>query len=110
MSAYARGVTIASLQERQSVITLSQEIKKTNLELREKEDFLQLRLFWGRSMAYILGGMLIYNALIVIAIGCNWISFKSTTVTSIVIGQNFVEVIGLVTIVLKALFPSESKR
>ena len=103
---YNKGKTIPDLQEKANVIGLSQAIRKNDLEIKDKEDFLKLRLFWGKALVWILASMLIYNAVLVILIGTNALSFQSPTVTSVVVGQNFVEVIGLVTIVLKALFPS----
>lgn len=107
---YNQDTSVEDLQRQVNTHSLVQSFKKTDLDLKDKEDFLRLRLSWGKALYWILGGMLIYNATIVCLIGTNAISFQSDTVAGIVVGQNFVEVIGLVTIVLRALFPSKPSK
>ena len=91
---FENGVSVGSLREKADVMSLGQEIRRTDLDLRDKEDFLKLRLAWGKALRWILAGMLIYNAVVVVLIGKGVLTFQSDTVTGIVVGQNFVEVIG----------------
>ena len=72
----------------------------------EKKDVLAYRRFWSPRIFWLILSILIFQGLLVIAIGSRRLDFMSyQTVVSVYLGESVVQVFGLGVIVLKFLFP-----
>lgn len=75
-------------------------------EVKGERFFYQLRNFWGVLLAVALVLSIVFQFLLTLAVGAGWLKFEGyTTFLNIVAGENFVQVIGLCTIVVSFLFP-----
>lgn len=79
------------------------------LGLREKKDILDFRSYWSPRIFWFIFGILLFQALFVVAIGLGILDYADyTTVISVYLSESVVQIFGLGIIVLKFLFPNSS--
>lgn len=81
--------------------------KRDEAELQNTENLNSLRMFYGKSIPWIVAVWLAIVALIVVAVGLECVCFTlSDTVLVTLLTTTTVEVIGLTVIVTRSLFPA----
>lgn len=85
-------------------------LEKMLLDNVEKGDILGFRKYWSHRIFWLVSGILIFQAALVVAVGLEGLKFVSyQTVISVYLGESVVQVFGLGVIVLKFLFPKNNK-
>ncbi|HEY6737089.1 MAG TPA: hypothetical protein VI322_05225 [Candidatus Saccharimonadia bacterium] len=73
--------------------------------------FFQLRNFWGILLAVVLALSIIFQFVTAFGVGFGWLDFQRyQTFLDVIVGGNFIQVIGLCTIVVAFLFLKNSPR
>lgn len=85
-------------------ITLD-ELNKNIVEVEGRKDFFALRKRWSRFLKWMLFLMIYFQIMLAICIGFGWMDFSQyQKFLYCVIGENFVQIIGLCYIIVNYLF------
>ncbi len=74
------------------------------LRLRETADFLSFRKNWSTKLLWLVIGIVIFNAVFLLAVGLGWLRYEDEWLVRIIITGGFLEVLGLAKIVVEFLF------
>ena len=84
-----------------SVATLTKEL----IENQGRHDFYSLRKSWSRFLMFSLFAMLAFQMGLTVLIGTGHLDFtKYPVLISLVVGENFVQIIGMCVLVVQFLF------
>lgn len=87
-----------------------QAIKERETERQGREHYFQLRDRWSWFIFGFVCSMIILEAFLAIAIGYGWMNFEHYKyVVSLVLGENFAQIVGMGIIVSKFLFPTQDQ-
>lgn len=108
------GQLISSIKEEYPV-DLAERIQIANQEMREretdrrgKEDYYELRKRWSQYLFWFLLAMVAFQFLLTITIGLDLLSFQNYKhFLYIVVGENFLQIVGMCIIVVQFLFPKQ---
>ena len=99
-------LTVAQLKK--GIIEL--EYGDKHAELSGKKFYFWLRNAWGIGLVVVLGASIFFEYYLTYKVGTGqWKFVGSETFLNIIAGQMFIQIIGLCTIVLRALFPERPK-
>ncbi|MFN7161078.1 MAG: hypothetical protein ACK4NC_05765 [Candidatus Gracilibacteria bacterium] len=88
-----------------------QEIKDKEAERKGREEYFKLRNKWSIYLVIALYAMILFQFVITFFIGFGIIDFTAyPTFISLVIGENFLQIVGMCLIVVKFLFPDGEKK
>lgn len=86
------------------------EFEKEVLGIQEQKNILKFRNYWSPRIFILVGGILVFQASFVVAIGLGILDYFSyQSVVSVYLGESVIQVFGLGIIVLKFLFPKNHK-
>lgn len=77
------------------------------LRLKEKYEYLQMRTEWSRILMIFVSGIYIFQMAVFVAVGKNLLIFNDIWLARLLFPGIFIEIIGLVYIVVKYLFPNK---
>lgn len=87
-----------------------QEIKERETERRGREEYFTLRREWSGRLAWFLGSMILFQILLTLIIGAGWLDFlEYETFLYLVVGENFVQIVGMCILVVQFLFPKSQE-
>lgn len=97
----------SALRERR--LESDQRIKERETERRGREEYFNLRSEWSARLAWFLGVMILFQILLTLVIGAGWLDFASyETFLYLVVGENFVQIVGMCILVVQFLFPKNT--
>jgi len=85
------------------------EEKAQEIELGGRADFFALRKKWSTYLFWFLTATLIFQFSIAYLIGFGLMEFPANSVIYVIVGENFVQIIALVIIVVKFLFSKDEE-
>jgi len=86
------------------------ELKLLELKLQEKSEFLEFRRQWSHYLLILLVAIVVFNAIFLLAVGKNILTFTDEWLVRIIISGSFLEVLGLAKIVVDFLFKQQPKQ
>lgn len=102
-------VTQEQLSLREQQVESEQEIKERETERRGREEYFILRREWSGRLAWFLGVMILFQIILTLIIGAGWLNFLDyETFLYLVVGENFVQIVGMCILVVQFLFPKSS--
>ena len=91
-------------------LILKERAEALALERKGRSEVLEMRRRWSNHLVRLLVALVLFQIGLTIAIGLHLLEFTDyKLVIEIVVGSNFVQIIGLITIVLTFLFSEASK-
>lgn len=86
-----------------------QRIKERETERQGAEKYYELRDKWSRYIRDYVWAMIAFQFVVAAAIGFGWVDFSNYQfLITLVVGQNFAQIIGMGIIVAKFLFPKQN--
>ena len=89
----------------------SLEAQETLLRLKAERDafntYHDLRKQWAMILKKLLYAMVGFEAALTFSVGFGWLHFPSQVFLNLIVGQTFLQIVGMCYIVVKFLFPNE---
>lgn len=83
------------------------EIKRIDVEREGLQKYYLLRTHWSWFAFFLLLIMILFQGWIVVGVGLKWFDFsKYDSLIKLVVGENFLQIVGISLIVVKFLFPN----
>lgn len=79
------------------------------LEVKKLAELIAMRSKWSIFLMISVGGIMVIQMMLFVAVGRNWISFSDQWLARMLFPGMFGEVVGLVYIIINFLFPNQEK-
>ncbi len=90
--------------EQNAEVQKTSDERELEIELGGRKDFFQLRKKWSGYLFWFLLLTLIFQFFVAISIGIGLMSYPSETVVNVLLTESFIQIVGLVFLVVKFLF------
>ena len=67
----------------------------------------ELRKKWANVLRNLLYAMVSFEAVLTFSVGLGWLHFPSQVFLDLIVGQTFLQIVGMCYIVVKFLFPND---
>ena len=86
------------------------DARRQETEVIGRGQYFRLRKQWSWFLFAFLTGMIIFQFFVTIAVGLGWMNFlEYKTLLGLVLGENFLQIVGMCVIVVTFLFPRNEK-